>query len=145
MKNKIVSASFMTLVCTAAQASPHEYNKLLKSIKTKQPEYSLKKQDYTVDPMLLNREYYVGWVVRPAYNLTPAEMSQAISPVRVRMTVIAAKGIIAETEIIKGSGQPKIDEKIKRALLLAKLEPIPRADRYLTYPLVYDLDIRNAE
>jgi hypothetical protein len=123
--------------------SINQPSKLRELLETPLPTYEYKKEDYQIDKKLYKQDYDVGWRSRPQFNITSQEFKQYKSPVKVKMTVVASTGYIADSQIIKSSGSTQIDKKVKEALTLARLDVIPFVDKSVTYELIHEFDLRN--
>lgn len=119
-----------------------KYEQLLKALETPQVQYEIPQNDYKIDPKLYKNEYEVDWASHPQFKITAQEFKAYKSSIKVKMTVIASTGYIADAVVLKSSGSKVIDEKVLDAVKLARLSKIPHVDKTVTYNLIHDFEIK---
>ena len=119
-----------------------KYEQLLKALETPQAQYEVPKDDYKIDPKLYKNEYEVDWASHPQFKITAQEFKAYKSSIKVKMTVIASTGYIADAVVLKSSGSQVIDKKVLDAVKLARLSKIPHVDKTVTYHLIHDFEIK---
>ena len=119
-----------------------KYEQLLKVLETPQAQYKVPKDDYKIDPKLYKNEYEVDWALNPQFKITAQEFKAYKSAIKVKMTVIASTGYIADAVVLKSSGSKAIDKKVLDAVKLARLSKIPHVDKTVTYHLIHDFEIK---
>ena len=96
-----------------------------------------------INPKTKIKTYEVSWVNAPQYVLNAQDIKGYQRPVKIELTVIAETGYIGASQIVQSSGSKSADQKIQKALQVARLDPIPLVDKNLTYTVIQNFDEKN--
>ena len=127
----------------AAESTDPRVEELLKMLKTPVAEYQPTRVSDVINPKTKIKNYEVSWVNAPQYVLNAQDMKGYQHPVKIELTVIAATGYIGASRIVQSSGSKSADQKIQKALQVARLDPIPLVDKNLNYTVIQSFDVKN--
>lgn len=128
---------------TAPESTDPRVEELLKILKTPVAEYQPTRVSDVINPKAKIKTYEVSWVNAPQYVLNAQDIKGYQRPVKIELTVIAATGYIGASRIVQSSGSKSADQKIQKALQVARLDPIPLVDKNLTYTVIQSFDVKN--
>lgn len=127
----------------APESTDPRVEELLKMLKTPVEEYQPTRVSDVIHPKTKIKTYEVSWVNAPQYVLNAQDMKGYQHPAKIELTVIAATGYIGASRIVQSSGSKSADQKIQKALQVARLDPIPLVDKNLTYTVIQSFDVKN--
>lgn len=127
----------------ATESTDPRVEELLKMLKTPVAEYQPTRVSDVINPKTKIKTYEVSWVNAPQYMLNAQDMKGYQRPAKIELTVIAATGYIGASRIVQSSGSKSADQKIQKALQVARLDPIPLVDKNLTYTVIQSFDAKN--
>ncbi|SPL70354.1 hypothetical protein [Acinetobacter stercoris] len=120
-----------------------DLDELMKTLQTQPAKAPMENTTGKNDPVKnYKKDYVVDWAIKPSFDLTDVELRQYKRSVKIKMTVLAASGLIIKSDVIQGSGVKFIDAKIIQALASAKLQPIPYADQTVIYEVEHEFSLK---
>lgn len=141
MQHSLVSPEVDESQKLQTEATDPRITDLLKLLKTPVPDYQPTRVSDVIKPQTKIKTFEVSWVNAPQYVLNAQDMKGFQRPVKMKLTVIAATSYIGESLILQSSGSKRADEKIQKALQVARLDPIPMVDKNLSYRVEHDFAI----
>lgn len=125
-----------------AESMTSKNAQLMQSLSLTIPEYQPTPLKDLISPKQMRQHYAVAWKARPDLSFIVGQNQKIKASIRIQMTVVAKTGYIVDVKFIESSNVKTLDEKIRKALLVASLEPILGLDPNVVYVLEHQLALR---